>query len=142
MVDDLKGKRTGYGAAFTQLGKGFCVEFPMKDGGARPFAYRLSGPLQPRVCGVHLKNDYRLAFTARTPHDADPNLNGYVEVLYVGTRDTRDRTEDVWDIVHGLFEVENPKTDHLRPPCCEGSLPSMDEAEVQAYMKRLAKFLR
>jgi hypothetical protein len=43
-------------------------------------------------------NDYRLAFTM-TPSDGE-RYEGIVEVLHVGTRDTRDRPSDVWDIVH------------------------------------------
>jgi hypothetical protein len=141
LIDELKGKRAGYAAAYEQLTRDPCAVFPGAiDGDARPVAYRLSGPLAGRVCGVHLKNGYRLAFTM-TASD-DPRYVGVVEVLYVGTRDTRDRSRDIWDIVHDLFEVDNPTTAHLRPPCCEGQLPDMEESEIQEFMDRMRRFIR
>jgi hypothetical protein len=57
LIDALKGKRAGYGAAVRQLELDPCVEFPTDDGGTRSFAYRLSGPLAPKVCGLHLFDD-------------------------------------------------------------------------------------
>jgi hypothetical protein len=140
LIDDLKGERAGYAAAYEQLARDPCAIYPGgSDGDARPFAYRLSGPLERKVCGVHLRNGYRLAFTM-TASD-DPQYVGVVEVLYVGTRDTRDRSRDVWDIVHDLFEVQNPRAGHLRPPCCEGQLPDMEESEIQEFMDRLRRFV-
>jgi hypothetical protein len=47
-----------------------------------------------------------------------------------GTRDTRDRSRDVWRVVHDLFDAENPSSEHLRPPCCEHELPVLDQSEL------------
>lgn len=146
VIDGLAGKRTGYGEAYAQLQRDPCVEYPTTAKGnpttkeKRPFAYRLSGPLGPKVCGVRLKRGYRLAFTMRA--STDKNYQGRVDVLYVGERDTRDRAGDVWQIVHDLFGVENPPADHLRPPCCESGLPNIDEQELNELMDALRKLLR
>src|SRR6202008_4838934 len=85
----------------------------------------VSGALATKVCGTHLKRGYRLAFTLKSSRAA--RSDGIVEVLYVGPRDTRDRTRDVWTIVHDLFRETNPTEGHLRPPCCGSSLPTVDE---------------
>jgi hypothetical protein len=140
LIDALKGKRAGYGDAIRQLELDPCVEFPTDDGGTRPFAYRLSGPLAPKVCGLRLKYGYRLAFTMRPP-DRD-GIAGVVDILYVGTRDTRDRSTDTWQIVHELFGEENPPADHLRPPCCRNGRPAIDDAELDEFLLRLRRFLR
>lgn len=146
VIDALAGKRTGYGEAYAQLQRDPCVEYPTTAKGnpttkeKRPFAYRLSGPLGPKVCGVRLKRGYRLAFTMGP--STEKKYQGCVHVLYVGERDTRDRTRDVWQIVHDLFGVENPPADHDRPPCCDSGLPVLDEPELADFMAALRKLLR
>ena len=140
LIDALKGKRAGYGDAVRQLEINPCVEFERSDGDRRPFAYRLSGPLEPKVCGVHLKRDYRLAFTMRLPDRGD--IDGIVEILFVGRRDTRDRSKDTWQIVHDLFGEDNPPADHLRPPCCHNGGPNVGAEELDEFMRRLRQFLR
>jgi hypothetical protein len=141
LIDELKGKRAGYAEAYEQLARDPCAVYPGTIAGdVRPFAYRLTGPLEDKVCGVHLKNGYRLAFTMTTSDD--PRYSGVVEILYVGTRDSRDRSRDVWDIVHDLFGVENPRTGHLRPPCCERQLPETENSEIEEFMDRLRRFIR
>jgi hypothetical protein len=140
LIDALKGKRAGYGDAVRQLEIDPCAEFERPAGDPRPFAYRLSGPLEPKVCGVHLKRDYRLAFTMR-PADRD-GIDGIVEILFVGRRDTRDRSKDTWQIVHDLFGEENPPEGHLRPPCCRDGLPALDPHELDDFMQRLRRFVR
>jgi hypothetical protein len=139
VIDALAGKRAGYGEAYAQLQRDPCVGYPAAKE-KRPFAYRLSGPLQPKVCGVRLKRGYRLAFTMG-PSD-EQKYQGRVEVLYVGERDTRDRSGDVWQIVHDLFGVENPPADHVRPPCCDSGLPVLDEQELTDFMNALRRLLR
>jgi hypothetical protein len=140
LIDALKGKKTGYPAAYQQLCRDPCAEFPTADGRTAPFAYRLSGPLRPKVCGTHVKRGYRLAFSMR-PSD-DDRYEGIVEILYVGTRDTRDRSKDTWTIVHDLFGEQNPPDQHLRPPCCQDGLPVIDEDELAEFMRRLRRLLR
>lgn len=140
LINALKGKRAGYGHAVGQLETDPCAEFERPDGDRRPFAYRLSGPLEPKVCGVHLRRGYRLAFTLRPPDGDD--IEGIVEILYVGTRDTRDRSRDTWQIIHDLFDEENPAAGHLRPPCCGDGLPELASGELDEYMRRLRNLLR
>lgn len=140
LIDALRGKRAGYGEAVRQLETDPCAEFQRPDGDPRPFAYRLSGPLEPKVCGVHLRRGYRLACSLRPPDNDD--IEGTVEILYVGTRDTRDRSKDTWQIVHDLFDEQNPVTDHLRPPCCRDGLPELAPDELEDFMRRLRDLLR
>lgn len=138
LVDAVAGKRIGYGAAFGQLCADPCASFPTADGTTRPFAYRLSGPLGKKVCGLHLKRGYRLAFTMRPAES--PEHEGIVEILYVGERDTRQRSKDAWTVVHHIFGEMNPLSGHLRPPCCEEGLPEIDEQELLEVMDRLRRF--
>lgn len=145
VIDALKGQRAGYGDAYAQLQRDPCVEYPTaKENPAtkekRPFAYRLSGPLGPKVCGVRLKRGYRLAFTMGP--STEKKYQGRVHVLYVGERDTRDRRGDVWQIVHDLFGVENPPADHVRPPCCDSGFPVLDEQELADFMAAMRKLVR
>jgi hypothetical protein len=139
LIDALAGKRAGYADAYAQLQQDPCAERTTREG-KRPFAYRLSGPLEPKVCGVHLKHGYRLAFSMQPAADRDHE--GRVLVLYVGTRDTRDRSRDVWRVIHDLFDAENPSSEHLRPPCCEHELPVLDQSELDDFMLRLRHLLR
>lgn len=142
LIDDLKGEGAGYADAYEQLRRDPCLIYPAADHNTagRPFAYRISGPLGDTVCGVHLKRDYRLAFTMR--ESQDDAFEGVVEILYVGKRDTRDRSQDIWTIVHEVFGVENPPSDHLRPPCCSEGRPHIDEEELERFMNQLRRYLR
>jgi hypothetical protein len=138
LVDDANRHKTAYPAAYAQLQRDPCLIF---HGKGRPFAYRLTGPLGDMVCGVKLKNRYRLAFAMRQADDDEHD--GIVDVLYVGPRHTRDRAQrDVWQIVHELFGVANPPTGHLKRPCCESGLPDIDTQELDEFMASLRKFLR
>lgn len=142
LIDDLKGKKTGYADAYAQLQRDPCAIYPPgKDGDdGRPFAYRLSGPLRPKVCGTRLKRDHRLAFSMQLPESDD--VDGIVIVLYVGPRNHSYRPQDIWTIVHDLFEIESPPEDHLRPPCCDGELPHIDQDELDEFMTRLSRLVR
>jgi hypothetical protein len=75
------------------------------------------------------------------PSDSD-DVDGVVIVLYAGPRNHGYRPQDVWTIVHDLFETENPPDDHLRPPCCEGDLPHIDQEELDQFMTRLNRLIR
>jgi len=139
LIDALAGKRTGYRDAYEQLQQDPCLVRSTPQG-PRPFAYRLSGPLEPKVCGVHLKRDYRLAFSMQPAEDEE--YEGRVMILYAGKRDTRERSHDIWQIVHDLFDTENPSAGHLRPPCCDEGRPHLDEMELVEFMDRLRRLLR
>jgi hypothetical protein len=131
VIDDLRGKRLGLGHTLRELARDPCS--------AQLDARRLSGPLAPVVCGIHLSRGYRLAFTVQPKtraHDAR------VVVLYVGKRDTRHRSHDIWEVLHDLFEVENPPSEHDRPPCCAEGLPDISDAELSDFMVRLRHLLR
>ena len=72
----------------------------------------------------------------------DEEHEGRVVILYVGKRDTRERSRDIWQIVHDLFDTENPPAGHLRPPCCDEGQPRLDETELEEVMDRLRRLLR
>ena len=132
LVDELAGKRAGYRGVYEQLGRDPCA--------AQLGAYRLSGPLAPIVCGVHLKRDFRLAFTIQ-PSDG-PGVPNRVVILYVGRREPRQRDSDVWTVLHDLFGVENPPSDHLRPPCCDDGPPQVSQAELDGFLDELQRMTR
>lgn len=106
-------------------------------------AYRLSGPLAPVVCGLHLDRGYRLAFStqpALTPEDRPR-----VVLLYVGRREPghrADRPIDVWDILHDLFGIENPPAGHDKPPCCDHDQPTISDEDLMAFLKTLRRVNR
>ncbi|MBA3807746.1 MAG: hypothetical protein H0X28_05045 [Solirubrobacterales bacterium] len=60
----------------------------------------------------------------------------------MGKRDTRRRRRDVWDVLHDLFDVENPPDEHHRPPCCENDLPNITTADLDDFLRRLRRVER
>jgi hypothetical protein len=131
VIDDLRGKRLGLGDALRELARDPCS--------AELDARRLSGPLAPVVCGIHLSRGYRLAFSVQPQTKVH---TARVVVLYVGKRDTRRRVRDIWEVLHDLFGVENPPDEHHRPPCCKDGMPSIGETELDDFMDRLRRLLR
>ena len=100
-VEALAGRKAGYQNVRRLLGVDPC-HTDLK-------AYRLSGPLAPIVCGLHLKRGYRLAFTTQPPLVPSEDPRTQVVVLYVGKREPGHRTEtDVWDVLHDLFDSREP----------------------------------
>ena len=132
LVDELVGKRAGYRTVHDQLRRDPCAK--------QLGAYRLSGPLAPTVCGIHLKRGFRLAFTIQPPDE--PEGPTRVVILYVGQREPRHAESDVWTVLHDLFGVENPPADHLRPPCCDDGLPEVSQADLDAFLDELQRMTR
>jgi hypothetical protein len=62
--------------------------------------------------------------------------------LYVGLREPHHRQSDNWTILHDLFGVENPPSDHDRPPCCDGSVPDIRADELEAFVDELQRMTR
>lgn len=134
-VEALAGKRAGYQTVRRLLGADPC-QADLK-------AYRISGPLAPIVCGLHLKRGYRLAFTTQSPLTPKDDSRTQVIVLYVGKRESGHRTQtDVWDILHDLFDVKNPPSRHDKPPCCQEHLPAIDADSLSAFLKALRRVQR
>ena len=131
VIDDLRGKRLGLGDALRELARDPCS--------AELDARRLSSPLAPIVCGIHLSRGYRLAFSVQPKTKVH---TARVVVLYVGKRDTRRRVRDIWEVLHDLFEVDNPPAEHYRPPCCKDGMPSISETELDDFTDRLRRLLR
>ena len=132
LIDGLAGKGAGYRAVHDQLTRDPCA--PALG------AYRLSGPLEPIVCGVHLSRGFRLAFTIQPP-ETEGGSNRVV-ILYVGEREPRHRDADIWTILHDLFGVESPPSQHDRPPCCEGGQPEISQDELGAFVDELQRMRR
>jgi hypothetical protein len=132
LVDELVGQRAGYRTVYEQLRRDPCA--------TQLGAYRLSGPLGPIVCGIHLKRGFRLAFTIQPPDE--PEGATRVVFLYVGQREPRHTESDVWTVVHGLFGVESPPADHLRPSCCDEGLPEVSQADLDAFLDELQRMTR
>ena len=104
-------------------------------------AYRLSGPLEPIVCGLHLDRGYRLAFTTMPPLSAGDLPR--VVLLYVGKREPGHRSgTDVWDLLHDIFGVESPTAGHHKPPCCADGEPVIDQHMLADFLKQLRRFNR
>lgn len=128
-IAKLAGKRAGYVRVREMLGRNPCD--PDLN------AYRLSGPLKPKVCGLHLKNGYRLAFSMQPPDVHD--LRGRVVILYVGKREPGHRAgaRDVWDLLHELFGTESPAEGHHKPPCCDEDRPQIRDDELLEFISTL-----
>jgi hypothetical protein len=106
-------------------------------------AYRLSGPLAPVVCGLHLKRGHRLAFSTQPPLVPREDDRTRVVILYVGQREPGHRGHgDVWDLLHDLFGVENPPAGHHKPPCCEAALPVIADEQLEAFLATLRRVQR
>jgi hypothetical protein len=133
-INQLAGKRAGYADVRRQLGVDPCD--PILK------AYRLSGPLEPVVCGVRLKRGYRLAFTTQAPLVPEEDDRTVVVVLYVGKREPGHRTDDVWDILHDLFGVKNPPAGHDKPPCCADEFPEIADKDLDDFLRALRRFQR
>lgn len=104
-------------------------------------AYRLSGPLAAVVCGVRLNRGHRLAFSMQ-PSPAR-GARPRVVILYVGTREPGHRgSQDVWDLLHDLFGVQNPPADHDKPPCCEDQAPTIADEQLDEFVRSLRRVQR
>lgn len=132
LVDQLAGQRAGYGEICAQLERDPCAE--------HLGAYRLSGPLEPAVCGLHLRNGWRLAFTMQAPER--PRGRQRVVILFVGRREPRHRTSDAWTILHDIFGVENPPAGHHKPPCCQTGVPDLSDGELDGFLREVQMLTR
>lgn len=64
-------------------------------------------------------------------------------MLYVGKRQAGHRSDDdVWDVLHELFGVENPPAEHRKPACCDGGLPEIDDDQLAAFLAELRRAQR
>jgi hypothetical protein len=133
-IDALAGKRVGYANVRRLLGVDPCSK--------QLGAYRLSGPLEPIVCGVHLERGYRLAFTTQPPLAPAQDSRLRVVILYVGKREPGHRTADVWDLLHDLFEVDNPPAGHQKPPCCADDLPRIEDDQLREFIANVRRLHR
>lgn len=101
-------------------------------------SYRLSGPLEPVVCGLHLRNGWGLAFTMQPPQR--PNTRGRVVILFVGKREPRRRASDAWTIPHDLFDVDNPPVGHRKPRFLrEGAAPHARATRAPRMSNRIRR---
>ncbi|MFL5819025.1 MAG: hypothetical protein ACJ76L_15695 [Conexibacter sp.] len=132
LVDELAGQRAGYGEVYAQLERDPCA--------ARLGPYHLTGPLEPAVCGLHLRNGWRLAFTMQPPER--PRGRRRVIILLVARREPRQRASDAWTILHDLFAVENPPEGHHKPPCCQASVPDLSDDALDGFLREVRLLTR
>ncbi len=92
------------------------------------------------MCGLHLRNGWRLAFTMQPPER--PSGRRRVVILFVGKREPRQRASDAWTILHELFGVENPPEGHHKPPCCEVGMPELPNRELDAFLREVSSLPR
>jgi hypothetical protein len=100
--------RAAFDAALIALGLDPC---------AVPDSYRLTGPLEHAVCGVHLSyRNWRIAYTVnRAEH--------FVLVIFVDNYYASGAApNDPWVHLHQLCDLVNPADDHRKPDCCDASL--------------------
>lgn len=132
LIDQLAGQRAGYQDVYAQFARDPCAR--------QLGAYRLSGPLEPVVCGLHLRNGWRLAFTMQPPER--PRGRRRVVILFAGKREPRHRASDAWTVLHDLFGVENPPVGHHKPPCCERDLPEIPDEELGDFLREIRLLTR
>lgn len=133
VIDGLRGRGAGLQKHLAQLLQDPCAP--------NVAAYRLSGPLDRIVCGLHLDNGYRLAFTILEA--VSPAEWPSIVVLYVGTRDLDGRrTDDIWEILHELFRLRNPPQAHHKLPCCENGQPRIRPELLDAFIAALQRVQR
>lgn len=72
-----------------------------------------------------------------------PDDRPRVVVLFVGEREPGHRTSsDVWDVLHDLFDVENPPQGHHKPPCCDHDRPGIDHDALKEFRRALTSLNR
>ena len=103
-----------------------------------PRFYRLSGDLGAFLCGGHMQDDWRVAFTIQKSEDAA--FAGQVYVLYIDRRQVLNR--DVWVDLFALFGRENPESGHTKPPCCDDVFETIDDETFNHFAEEVADFLK
>jgi hypothetical protein len=132
-LDALAGQRAGLRHCLDLLSRDPC--HPGVDG------YRLSGPLAPIVWGAHLSRGYRIAYSTQPALTESDRPR--VVVLYVGKREPgHQRNGDIWEVLHDLFDADNPVVGHTKPPCCERDLPEIDYDALSAFLQALRRVNR
>ena len=134
LIDQLAGKRAGFARA-----RGLLASDPCS---AELGAYRLSGPLAPVICGVRLDNDRRLAFTTQPPLVPADDDRARVVILYVGKREPLHGAADIWEVLHELFDVDNPPAGHHKPPGCDNDLPIVADEHLETFTRNLRRLQR
>jgi hypothetical protein len=135
LIAGLQGKGAGLREAVAKLEHDPCATD----------AYKLVGPLRDRVCGLHMRRDYRLAFSFVTDvvDDEGKGLE-IVAVLAIGAKSSgpRGKPPAAFELVHEIFGEPFSSGTLKREPCCAGGRPQIAEAELEDAMALLRRLSR
>jgi hypothetical protein len=108
-------------------------------------AYKLVGPLRDRVCRLHMRRDYRLAFSfVEDIEDEWAKGCEVVAVLAIGTKTSGPgkRPPAAFELVHEIFGEPFSAGTLKREPCCAQDRPQSSQAELEDAMARLRRLSR
>lgn len=108
-------------------------------------AYKLVGPLRDRVCGLHMRRDYRLAFSFVTDaEDEQGRGREVVAIVAIGAKTSGPggRPPGAFELVHEIFGEPFSSGTMKREPCCAQDRPQIAEAELENAMARLRRLSR
>jgi hypothetical protein len=120
-IAGLRGRRR---RAFDQF------EEHLASDGCQALGYRLTGehPLSS-LCVKHLRGTDRVvvAFVEDTAW-----------ILLVGPHEEGDRAADIYSRLYELLDLEPPRGERTKPPCCldSGEGPQVSESETDAFSRR------
>jgi hypothetical protein len=131
----LQGKGVGLREAVAKLGQDPCATD----------AYKLVGPLRNRVCGLHRRRDYRLAFSfIADAEDEQGKGREVVAVLAIGakTSGSGGSPPAAFELVHEIFGEPFSSGTLKREPCCAQDRPQISQAELEDAMALLRRLSR
>lgn len=112
-----------------------CRTYKAADGHQEARFYRLSGSLARAICGGHMQDQWRLAFTLQPAESEE--FQGTVLILYVDRYIDR---IDPWKDLHRLFGASSPSK-HDKPPCCDGDLKPISKDALDRFERNVSQFL-
>jgi hypothetical protein len=135
LIAGLQGKGAGLREAVAKLEHDPCATD----------AYKLVGPLRDRVCGLHMRRDYRLAFSfVADAEDDEGKGRDVVAVLAIGAKTSGPgaRPPAAFELVHEIFGEPFSSGTLKREPCCADGRPQIAEVELEDAMDLLRRLSR
>jgi len=131
----LQGKRAGLREALAKLEHDPCATD----------AYKLVGPLRDRVCGLHMRRDYRLAFSFVADAEGKQGKSReVVAVLAIGAKTSGPHGSPpaAFELVHEIFGEPFSTGTLKREPCCAQQRPQISQTELEDAMALLRRLSR
>jgi hypothetical protein len=131
----LQGKRAGLREALAKLEHDPCATD----------AYKLVGPLRDRVCGLHMRRDYRLAFSfVADAEDEQGKGRKVVAVLAIDAKTSGPHGGQpaAFELVHEIFDEPFTAGTLKREPCCTQQRPQISQVELEDAMALLRRLSR